>query len=120
MSTRRRSPDEVFTALADPTRRHILRSLSASGSLTATALSAELPVTRQAIAKHLAALSEAGLVTPERQGREVRYRLTPGPMEEAMSWMAEVGAQWDERLRALREHLGRDRPAGARRPPGGA
>jgi DNA-binding transcriptional ArsR family regulator len=57
------------------------------------------------VQKHLASLTAAGLVASRRDGREVRYRLTPAPMSEAMSWMADVGAQWDTRLAALARHL---------------
>jgi DNA-binding transcriptional ArsR family regulator len=64
-------------------------------------------MTRQAVAKHLAALDHAGLVASERRGRETHYRLTPAPLTEAASWMASVGAQWDDRLQALRTHLAR-------------
>ncbi len=95
----------VFQALSDPTRRQVVSMLSHSGPVTATELAAELPVTRQAVSKHLAALVEAGLVIGAREGREVRYRLTPPPMHEAVSWMAGVGGEWDERLEALRRHL---------------
>ena len=98
--------DRVFAALSDPTRRAVVRLL-ADGPATATELSERLPVSRQAVAKHLSALDEAGLVASSREGREVRYRLTPGPMAEAASWMAEVGAEWDRRLQALRRHLSR-------------
>ncbi len=98
--------DRVFTALSDPTRRAVVRLL-ADGPATATELSERLPVSRQAVAKHLSALDEAGLVASSREGREVRYRLTPAPMAEAASWMAEVGAEWDRRLQALRRHLSR-------------
>ncbi len=70
-----------------------------------TELAAELPVTRQAVAKHLAALNEAGLVESRREGRETRYELTPAPLGAAMDWMAGVGAEWDARLAALRKHL---------------
>lgn len=97
----------VFAALSDPTRREVFRRLSAAGPVTATELAAKLPVTRQAVAKHLDALAEAGLVSAERAGREKRYRVTPAPLEAAMSWMASVGAEWDERLDALRRHLRR-------------
>jgi DNA-binding transcriptional ArsR family regulator len=99
----------VFNALADPNRRHLLNELAARETATATELAAELPVTRQAVAKHLAALGEAGLVTSERRGRETRYRLTPEPLTDAVSWIAAVGGEWDERLDALRRHL---RPEG--------
>ena len=68
----------VFAALADPTRRQVVRSLAREQAVTASGLAGELPMTRQAVAKHLAALERAGLVTPRREGRETRYRLTPG------------------------------------------
>jgi DNA-binding transcriptional ArsR family regulator len=97
----------VFAALADPTRRRLIDELGSRGSATATELAAGLPVTRQAVAKHLATLSAAGLVDGLRSGRETRYRLTPRPLEDAARWMADVGAQWDERLEALRRHLAR-------------
>jgi len=95
---------DVFAALADPSRRHLLETL-ARREATATELAADLPVTRQAVAKHLAALREAGLVDARRSGRETRYRLTPGPLEEALGWIADVGGAWDARLTALRRHL---------------
>ncbi len=88
---------QVFSALADPSRRHVLGFLANHGTATATELTGELPMTRQAVAKHLVALSDAGLVSAERAGRETRYRLTV------------AGSEWDERLDALRRHLGRDR-----------
>ena len=69
----------MFEALADPTRRAVLRDVAERGPVTATELAADLPVTRQAIAKHLAVLREAGLVDPERAGRETRFSATPGP-----------------------------------------
>ena len=98
--------DAVFQALADPTRRTLLRRLS-DAPFTATELSARLPITRQAVAKHMAALHEAGLVVAERSGREVRYRLTPGPMADAATWMADTGARWDRRLENLRRQFRR-------------
>jgi DNA-binding transcriptional ArsR family regulator len=97
----------VFAALADPTRRRVVQSLSAGSTVTASRLAQELPMTRQAVAKHLAALDHAGLVEAERRGRETHYRLTPEPLTEAASWMAAVGGQWDDRLGALRTHLAR-------------
>jgi DNA-binding transcriptional ArsR family regulator len=106
---KRNDPDAVFSALADPTRREVILRLSADGAATASALAEEIPVTRQAIAKHLAALEDAGLVASERVGRENRYRLTPGPMAEAMTWMASVGAEWDERLSRLSRLMERRR-----------
>jgi cell wall-associated NlpC family hydrolase len=95
---------DVFAALADPTRRHLLEALAAREA-SATELAAELPVTRQAVAKHLAALRDAGLVTPRRSGRETLYRLDDAPLDEAVEWIARVGGEWDSRLARLRGHL---------------
>jgi DNA-binding transcriptional ArsR family regulator len=104
--------DAVFAALADPTRRQVIERMAATETTTATKLARELPITRQAVAKHLAALSQAELVEARRSGRETRYRLTPQPFADAMEWMAEVGGRWDTRLEALRRHVaaGRDNP----------
>ena len=92
----------VFSALADPTRREVVRSLAERPGLTASHLAGELPMTRQAVTKHLNALSGAGLVTGRREGRETRYTLTPAPLAEAIDWMTAVGAEWDDRLERLR------------------
>jgi DNA-binding transcriptional ArsR family regulator len=91
----------VFEALGDATRRAMLRAVVAHGSRTATELAAELPITRQAVAKHLAVLREAGLVTHERAGREARFSATLGPLAEAESWLHATGAAWDGRLARL-------------------
>jgi DNA-binding transcriptional ArsR family regulator len=99
--------DAVFDALADPTRRQVLSLVGDHGEATASALARELPVSRQAVQKHLASLTAAGLVASRRQGREVHYRVTPAPMSDAVGWMAEVGGQWDKRLAALARHLSR-------------
>ncbi len=98
-------PGPVFAALADPTRREVVRLLAQRPGLTASALAGELPISRQAIAKHLAQLRDAGLAAAEPAGRETRYRLTPAPMTDAMAWMAATGAQWDARLDRLRDTL---------------
>ena len=90
----------VFAALGDETRWSILAALG-EGDASASALAGRLPVTRQAIAKHLAALDRAGLVASRRSGRELQYRLDPAPLGDAMAWMASVGARWDERLARL-------------------
>jgi DNA-binding transcriptional ArsR family regulator len=92
----------VFSALGDPTRLQVIEALANEGEMTATELAEQIPVTRQAIAKHLSTLSDAGLVAAEAHGREVRYHLTPAPMRHAVAWMAETGAEWDERLARLR------------------
>lgn len=82
--------ERVFTALADATRRAIVERLAHHGPRTATQLSAELPITRQAVAKHLAHLHDADLVDCERRGREMRYWLTPGAVQEAIGWLEDV------------------------------
>lgn len=97
-----REVDAVFTALADPTRRAVVTHLAAGAATTASQLAAILPVSRQAVAKHLDTLDRAGLVERRREGRESRYQLNAAPMHEAIAWLATVGAQWDERLAALR------------------
>lgn len=94
----------VFGALADPMRRRLLSQIAVHPA-TATELASGLPISRQAVAKHLSSLSEAGLVESERTGRDVRYRVTPAPLSEAVSWMAAVGGQWDERLARLARTL---------------
>jgi hypothetical protein len=88
--------DRVFAALGDAGRRSLVEAVATRGTATATELAAELPVTRQAVAKQLSAT---------RAGRETRYEVTPAPLEEAVEWMVSVGAAWDERLAALRRSL---------------
>jgi DNA-binding transcriptional ArsR family regulator len=98
--------ERVFAALADPTRRAILSTLSAEGPATATDLAERLPITRQAIAKHLALLAEAGLVTAEQgERRRVRYRLHSEPMRVAQQFLAALARDWDGALNALKNHL---------------
>lgn len=99
----------MFGALADPTRRALLQAIAGEPQLTATQLASQFPITRQAVIKHLGALSDAGLLHRERSGREVRYRVTPEPLSEAVSWIAEVGAEWDQRLGGLRGQLDQQR-----------
>lgn len=98
--------EHVFTALADPSRRFMIERLAEHGRATPTELAGELPVTRQAVTKHLAALHRAGLVERTRSGRETLYTLTPGPLESAAVWLQRVGSEWDERLAALARHVG--------------
>ncbi len=105
-----RDPGAVFGALADPTRRALLGAIADGSAPTATKLAAELPISRQAVVKHLMALEDAGLLERERSGREVRYRVTPEPLSDAVSWMAAVGGQWDDRLKRLASSLG-ERPS---------
>jgi DNA-binding transcriptional ArsR family regulator len=103
------SADAVFAALSDGTRRNLLALLGTDGEASATELARRLPVSRQAVQKHLGTLADAGLVAARRSGREVLFRPTPAPMSDAMAWMAEVGGQWDERLAALDRQLARAR-----------
>ena len=100
--------EQVFVALADPTRRAILSELAAGGPATATDLASRLPISRQAIAKHLALLAVAGLVTAEPgERRRVRYRLDSAPMQMAQQFLAALARDWDGRLDALKDHLDR-------------
>lgn len=107
-SDRQSSPAEdalievVLVGLADPMRRRILKALSAAGGATATQLAQELPVTRQAVVKHLAVLHDAGLVVARRIGREVRFSVAPGPLERTAQWMTELASEWDRPLQAVK------------------
>ncbi|HEX8858562.1 MAG TPA: metalloregulator ArsR/SmtB family transcription factor [Actinomycetes bacterium] len=104
---------EVLAALADPTRRRLLDALAARGEATATMLSAELPVTRQAVVKHLAVLERAGLVEGRRRGREVRYAVRAAPLDAAARWMAGLAEEWDTRLAAIKRIAESGQPAEA-------
>jgi DNA-binding transcriptional ArsR family regulator len=95
----------VFAALADPTRRHLVEVLGARGGATATGLAAELPISRQAVAKHLATLGRAGLVSQTKRGRESLFELDPRPLADAATWLTAVGAEWDTRLADLKKLL---------------
>jgi DNA-binding transcriptional ArsR family regulator len=97
--------EAVFSALADPSRRFLVERLAERGEATPTELAEELPVTRQAVTKHLASLEAAGLVHATREGRTTVYRLDPAPLAEATAWIERVGTEWDERLAALARHL---------------
>ncbi|MGC0420984.1 ArsR/SmtB family transcription factor [Embleya sp. AB8] len=94
--------DSVLVALADPTRRQLLDLLAAQGSATATTLAERLPVSRQAVVKHLAVLDAAGLVTGGRVGREVRYAVRPAALDATARWMAGLAAEWDRRLATIK------------------
>ena len=94
--------DELWAALGDPTRRRLLDVLLVNGSGTATSLSDNLPVTRQAVAKHLVVLERAELVVSRKDGREVRYGVNEAQFARAVEQLASVGAAWDARLRRIR------------------
>jgi DNA-binding transcriptional ArsR family regulator len=95
------SLDLVFGALADPTRRSMVRRLVDRGPESATVLARAFPMSRQAVVKHLQTLAAAGIVTPERAGREVRYRAKPDTLHAATRWIDDTGAAWDRRLERL-------------------
>jgi DNA-binding transcriptional ArsR family regulator len=109
----------IFAALADPTRRHMVEALLRDGEVTVPALTATLPMTRQAVAKHLGTLELAGLL--ERgsgPGREVTYRLRGEALGPAASWMGEAAASWDQRLGRLKRDLERRQAARSADRPG--
>jgi len=95
----------VFLALADPTRRLLLQHLCEEGSGTAASFATRLPITRQAITKHLVTLEQAGLVTVHEMGRERRYVPRPEALSTVTTWIGAIEAQWDQRLAALRSYL---------------
>jgi len=94
--------EELLEAVADTSRRRVLDLILARGEVTPTALAAELPFTRQAVAKHLAVLDRAGLVQSKRTGREVHYSVRPEHLDVAVRAMARVAARWDARLGAIK------------------
>lgn len=95
----------LFTALADPTRRQLIEILSAAGDRTATELARELPITRQGVSKHLRVLADADLVSVRQDGRDRLYSLRPDRLNEAVTWVDRVRAQWSRRLAALSQYL---------------
>ncbi|MEZ0069882.1 DNA-binding transcriptional ArsR family regulator [Streptacidiphilus sp. MAP12-20] len=98
----RAAVDSVLAALADPTRRQLLDLLAADGEATATTLAERLPVSRQAVVKHLAVLDAAGLVVGTRVGREVRYAVRSAALDATARWMAALASEWDRRLATLK------------------
>jgi predicted transcriptional regulator len=94
--------DDLWSALGDPTRRRLLDLLVATGVGTATTLSEQLPVSRQAIAKHLGVLDRAGLVHATPIGREMRYQVDDAQLARAVAQLASVGATWDARLQRIK------------------
>ena len=94
--------DELWSAIGDPTRRNVLDLLLTDGVHTATTLSEQLPVTRQAVAKHLTVLDRAGLVEATPMGREKRYRVNEAQLARAVAQLNAVGTAWDGRLRRVK------------------
>jgi DNA-binding transcriptional ArsR family regulator len=102
----------VFVALADPTRRLLFQRLCEEGSGTTTSLAALFPMTRQAVTKHLVTLTEAGLLTVQKEGRERRYVPQPTALHAVTTWIESAQARWDQRLAALRTYLLSERKSG--------
>ncbi|MFJ3517463.1 ArsR/SmtB family transcription factor [Streptomyces sp. NPDC090131] len=94
--------DGLWSAIGDPTRRRMIDLLLAEGQGTATTLSAHLPVTRQAVTKHLAVLDRVGLVRSAPSGREKRYRVDEAQLARAVAQLNSVGEMWDARLRRIK------------------
>ena len=115
MSPSAATEERLLEAVGDPSRRLVLDLLLAHDQVTPTALAAELPFTRQAVAKHLAVLTRVGLVAGSRQGREVRYSVRPEHLDAAIQAMARVAARWDARLETIKRMA--EASAGARRKP---
>jgi DNA-binding transcriptional ArsR family regulator len=100
MSTQ--ADDELWSAIADPSRRRVLDLLVSHGGVSASWLASQVPFTRQAVSKHLAVLEEAGLVSRRKQGREVLYQVEAGRLDQATQAMANLAARWDQRLNAIK------------------
>ena len=101
-ATARRVDDDLWSAVGDPTRRRVLDLLLADGDGTATTLSRQLPVTRQAVAKHLGVLDRVGLITAAPAGRERRYRVDEAQLARAVAQLTAVGSAWDARLQRIK------------------
>jgi ArsR family transcriptional regulator, cadmium/lead-responsive transcriptional repressor len=94
--------DDLWSAIGDPTRRRMLDLLLSDGDGTATTLGQQLPVTRQAVAKHLGVLDRVGLVQARPAGREKRYRVDDAQLARAVAQLSSVGAAWDARLQRIK------------------
>jgi DNA-binding transcriptional ArsR family regulator len=97
----------AFAALSDPTRAAIIEWLGEGGTGTATTFAARLPISRQAVTRHLKELEEAGLIVGTRRGREVRYTLEPSRLSEMAGWLEARAARWERTLQRLADHLER-------------
>ena len=94
--------DELWSAIADPSRRRVLDLLVSHGDVSASWLASQVPFTRQAVSKHLAILEETGLVSRRKQGREVLYQVDAARRDQATRAMADLAARWDQRLNAIK------------------
>lgn len=97
---------DIFTAIADPTRRHVFQTLANTGPLTATALAADMDISRQAVSKHLGVLATAGMAASTRVGRETRYEARVQPLSDLQRWIDDIEGHWASRLAALAASLG--------------
>ncbi len=102
MTTEQGAIAAVFASLSDETRRDVLDVIVRHGRVSASAIAREVPISRQGIAKHLAVLADAGLVSSERVGREVLYAVRPEPLHAAARWLDRSAAAWDRRLASLK------------------
>ncbi|MGE5589540.1 MAG: ArsR/SmtB family transcription factor [Bacillota bacterium] len=103
MTSQQERSQQVLAALADPVRLQLLRMIAARGASTATDLAGDLPISRQAVVKHLGVLDAAGLVQHSRVGREVRYSVQPGQLSDTARWMAGMAEMWDRKLKAIKD-----------------
>jgi DNA-binding transcriptional ArsR family regulator len=94
--------DELWSAVGDPSRRQVLDLLVSHGEVSASWLAGRVPFSRQAVSKHLVVLERAGLISHHKQGREVLYRVQPDRLDQAARAMADLAAQWDRRLGAIK------------------
>jgi len=94
--------DQLWSAIAEPSRRRVLDLLVAGGPSTASSLAHDVPFSRQAVIKHLVVLEHAGLVNRHREGREVRFRVAPQRLDDAARALADLASKWDQRLQAIK------------------
>ena len=94
--------DELWSAIADPSRRHVLDLLVSNGAVSASWLAGRVPFSRQAVSKHLVVLEQAGLIGRRKRGREVLFRVNADRLDQATRAMAELAAEWDQRLNAIK------------------
>ena len=94
--------DELWSAIADPSRRRVLDLLVSNGAVSASWLAGRVPFSRQAVSKHLAVLERAGLISRRKQGREVLYQIQAGRLDQATRAMTQLASQWDRRLGTIK------------------
>ncbi len=95
--------DELWSAIADPSRRRVLDLLVSNGGVSASWLAGHVPFSRQAVSKHLVVLEQAGLINRRKRGREVLYQIEVDRLDQATRAMADLAAQWDRRLETIKQ-----------------